>query len=109
MPIGEYRVRVEFLWKHGSKDGAYGQAVPSYIKGGIGWAHIEQTDAGKRQGFEQVDIQTRATIRVRGYPILSAKDRLRVKATGEIYQIVGVREGVRELIVDAFLVPGVAT
>lgn len=109
MAIGDYDTRLVLMRRDDGKDSEYGGRQKSFADAGLLWASVEETTAGKRRQYLQIETRADAVIRVRGLPSISSHDRLRVKSSGQVYRLEGVRIGDNELVCEAYRLPeGVA-
>lgn len=102
MPIGSFKTRVVILRRSASTEVRFGDREESYDPAGEAWAEIDEVGGSKRRGFQQVETRADALVILRGWPDVSAADRLRVKATGLVYRLESIRLGSNETICDAY-------
>lgn len=109
MNPGIYSTKMEWLQASRESDGTTGAQKKTYASGGYLWSFlggqqgaIEQTDQ-----FGAVRLVVTAEARIRQYPDVKPIDRLRDTEWDETYQVVGVRRGDNEIIVDLELIEGI--
>lgn len=84
-----------------TKNTTTGQDVESFTAGGYLWGAIDTTADSESTAYGATQSQSRAVIRFRMYPTISALDRLVDVRYGDTYVIDGVRRGTLETICDA--------
>ena len=100
---GDYRHRLAWGRRFTNKD-ALGQDVEWYMDIGHLWCEVTEDSGSRTQDDGAAQDTATATIRVRGYPTLSAQDQLTQAlwpGGSTVWSIDGVRRGTDELIVTA--------
>lgn len=92
MNIGEYNRK--FIWLSGtfSPGANTNSQIPYYTSVGELWGSLEPVGANERLAFGMKGSFVDARIRIRNTPALKFNDRLKDKATDDIYLIDGVME-----------------
>jgi uncharacterized phiE125 gp8 family phage protein len=92
MPIGDYSVRYVIETKAGQQSTTYGDRKRNYPDAGEAWGRRpEEGGADRQHSAHQVTSRAETVIRLRGRVAVGPDSRLRVKSTGEVYRLEGVR------------------
>jgi hypothetical protein len=100
--IGKYRTRLVRMVYAGNREAKFGAREADFTDGPTYFAEIEELNASVQALYSQRDSRATAEIKLRGRVALSARDRLRVKASGVVYELDGVRVEGNETVASAF-------
>jgi head-tail adaptor len=90
--IGDYRTRYVLMRRTATQEAGYGSKPRTYPDAGEAWGtRPEETAANVRHTSHQAVSRAEVVIRLRGRVSVGALDQIRVKATGDIYTLEGVR------------------
>jgi hypothetical protein len=90
--IGEYSTRYVLMRRTATQEGDYGSRPRAYPDAGEAWgAAPEEASANVRHTGHQAVSRAETVIRLRGRVGVGALDQLRVKSTGDVYTLEGVR------------------
>ncbi|OWK37892.1 head-tail adaptor protein [Fimbriiglobus ruber] len=89
---GEYRWRFEWLVCVRTPDGVTGDNPKSYPStGNYLWGNYSAQSSNEQDKYGAIRTVTQGEVRVRGFPNISAEDRLYYFNFGETYDVTGVR------------------
>lgn len=100
--IGDYRTRLVRMVYTVTRDTNFGDGKPSWVDGQEFWGVIDELSGNQRVAYSQRNSLADVEIRTRGSIVLSANDRVRVKSTGEVYLLEGVRSGSNETVAAGY-------
>jgi head-tail adaptor len=89
MSAGDYSTRLIRMVYTGTKEEEFGEVQGTFADGSSYWAMVTEKSSGEKLAFGQRNFAADVTIKIRMFPTITINDRLRDKATDQIYRITG--------------------